>query len=70
MSGSGAPKIDSIGQTHHTTKMDARAEMALHLSFLDAAFPPDYPDAMLFTLEQLGGLRNTVSVILDQVEAL
>jgi hypothetical protein len=50
--------------------MDPQAEMELHLSFMDAAFPPDYPDALLFTLEQLGGLRNTVSFILDQVEAL
>ena len=42
--------------------------MELHLSFLDAAFPLDHPGAMLFTMEQLGGLRNTVRVILDQVE--
>lgn len=54
----------------YPTKMDPQAEMELHLSFMDAAFPPDYPDALLFTLEQLGGLRNTVSFILDQVEAL
>jgi hypothetical protein len=54
----------------HPTKMIPHAEMQLHLTFWDAAFPPDYPTAIIFSLEQLGGIRDTVNFILDKVEAL
>ena len=44
-------------------------ELGVGLTFLDAAFPVEYPTDALFSLEQLGGVRDTVNVILDQLAA-
>lgn len=46
------------------------ASMDFDLSFIDAAFPPDYPEALSFTVENLGEVGTQVFMIVKVFEAL
>jgi hypothetical protein len=54
----------------YPTNIVPSLELAVQMTFLDAALPPDYQTDALFSLEQLRAVRDEVNVILDQLEAV
>jgi hypothetical protein len=54
----------------YPTEREVKADLNLNVTFRDDAFPPEHPNAVVFTADDLYQMCREVSFFLDAVEAL